>query len=219
VLDLAATSVFLDFDGTVTVEDTGVHVLRRLGRPEWVAVDAEYRSGLIGSREVLSREWPLVVGGLDAALEIAREVAVDAGFTPLVDALRLAGAEVTVVSDGFGFRASEVCEAAGVDVLTNRIDEVGGIIFPWQDRCCPCSTCGVCKQAPIKDARRRGRTTVLVGDGVSDRKAALLADVIYAKNDLADWCDDAGVDYRPFARLDDVQRSLVGAIANRARSD
>jgi len=219
VIALADTSVFLDFDGTVTLEDTGVHVLRRLAQPEWVDVDAEYRSGLIGSREVLSREWPLVIGGLAAARQVAREVAIDSGFTPLVDALRAAGAEVMVVSDGFGFLAAEVCASAGVDVLTNRIDETGEIVFPWQDRCCPCSTCGVCKQAPIKDARRRGRTTVLVGDGVSDRKAALLADVIYAKNDLADWCDDAGVDYRPFARLDDVLRSLVGPAAIRSGSN
>jgi 2-hydroxy-3-keto-5-methylthiopentenyl-1-phosphate phosphatase len=215
---LAATSVFLDFDGTVTRADTGVHVLERLGRPGWIDVDADYRSGLIGSREVLSREWPLVAGGLEAARGVAREVAVDEGFLPLVDALRAVGAELMVVSDGFGFLASEVCDAAGVDVLTNRIDESGEIVFPWQDRCCPCSTCGVCKQAPIKDARRRGRTTVLVGDGVSDRKAALLADVIYAKNDLADWCDDAGVDYRPFSGLADVQRLLVGALATSRRT-
>jgi hypothetical protein len=33
--------------------------------------------------------------------------------------------------------------------------------FPHEDRCCACSSCGTCKQAPVKDARYRGRTTVL----------------------------------------------------------
>jgi 2-hydroxy-3-keto-5-methylthiopentenyl-1-phosphate phosphatase len=207
--DLRATSVFLDFDGTVSVADSGRHVLARLGRDPWREVDAAYTGGLIGSREALSRQWPLVEGGLAAARTVAREVEIDAGFAPLVAALRAGGAEVTIVSDGFGFYASEVGAATGVDVLTNSVDETGELVFPFTDRCCPCSSCGVCKQAPLKDARRRGRTTVLVGDGVSDRKAALLADVVFAKDSLADWCDEAGVDYRSFARLADVQRALV----------
>ena len=207
--DLCTTSVFLDFDGTVTLADTGRHILERVGQPGWEEVDADYAQGLIGSRETLSREWALVAGGVTAALPVAREVVVDETFVPLVGALRAAGAEVTVVSDGFGFFAAEVCAAAGVDLLTNAVDDGGELMFPHTDRCCPCSSCGVCKQAPIKDARRRGRTTVLIGDGVSDRKAALLADLVYAKNDLADWCDEVGVDYRPFHRLADVQRTLV----------
>jgi len=207
-VDLANASVFLDFDGTVTLTDTGRFILERIGRDDWRTVDAEYAHGLVGSREALDREWACVEGGLAAALPLARQVPVDPDFATLVDGLRGAGAEVTVVSDGFGFYATEVCQQVGVEVLTNRIDDAGELVYPWQDRCCACSSCGVCKQAPLKDARRRGRTTVLVGDGVSDRKAALLADVLFAKDDLADWCDEAGVDYRPYARLVDVRRAL-----------
>ncbi|MBV8160585.1 MAG: hypothetical protein JO265_06645, partial [Acidimicrobiia bacterium] len=80
--------------------------------------------------------------------------------------------------------------------------------FPNLDRCCPCSSCGTCKQAPIKDARRRGRTTVFVGDGVSDRKATLMADVVFATGRLAEWCEDAGVEYEFFDTLADVYSAL-----------
>ena len=84
-------------------------------------------------------------------------------------------------------------------MLTNPVDfATGELVFPHEDRCCPCSTCGVCKQAPIKDARHAGATTVLVGDGTSDRKAALLADVVFAKGALAPWCARCGVPYVPF---------------------
>ena len=87
---------------------------------------------------------------------LAAEVALDPGFEPLVHALRDAGAAITVVSDGFGFYVRDVCEPLGLDVLTNDVDfESGALLFPHQDRCCPCSTCGMCKQAPIKDAQRR----------------------------------------------------------------
>ena len=139
------------------------------------------------------------------------EVALDSGFQPLVRDLRAAGADVVVVSDGFGFYVDQACAGLDLQVLTNAVDFAAGeLLFPHEDRCCPCSTCGVCKQAPIKDARYHGRTTVLVGDGVSDRKAALLADVVFAKGVLADWCEAVGVDCTRFDTLDDVRRALVG---------
>jgi len=65
-------------------------------------------------------------------------------------------------------------------------------------------------EAPIKDAQYRGRTTVLVGDGASDRKAALLADVVLAKGPLASWCAAFDVVCTPFETLDDVHRMLLG---------
>ena len=113
----------------------------------------------------------------------------DPAFEPLVEGLRAAGAEVIIVSDGFGFYVEEACAPLGLDVLTNDVDFASGeLLFPHEERCCPCSTCGMCKQAPIKDASYRGRSTILVGDGISDRKAAMLADIVFAKGHLADWC-------------------------------
>ena len=116
------------------------------------------------------------------------------------------------MSDGFGFYVEEACAPHGVEVLTNAVDfTTRELRFPHEDRCCPCSTCGVCKQAPIKDAKYRGQTTVLVGDGASDRKAALLADVVFAKDSLASWCVTFGVPALPFPTLDDVRQALMAA--------
>jgi len=98
----------------------------------------------------------------------------------------------------------------GVPVLTNHVDwATRRLEFPHEDRCCPCSTCGTCKQAPLKDASAAGRATVLVGDGTSDHKAALLADVVFAKRRLASWCDLFDVAYHPFRTLADVHAALV----------
>ena len=208
-MDLASFAVFLDFDGTITVEDSGVHLLERLGGDGWRELDELYAAGVIGSRECLEREWELLPRDEAAVRATAAEVDLDPGLGPLLSCLRAGGAEVTVVSDGFGFYAEDVCARVGVRLLTNAVDwSRGALEFPNLDRCCPCSSCGTCKQAPIKDARRRGRTAVFVGDGVSDRKAALLADVLFAKGRLAEWCELAGVEHVPFESLADVQRAL-----------
>ena len=209
-LDLSRTSVFVDFDGTITVHDIGQHLLARFATHEWVRLHEEYDAGRIGSRECLVDQWALVHANETAMRAAAAEVPFDSGFESLVYALRGAGADVVVVSDGFGFYAETICAQVGVPVLTNRIEwTTGRLEFPHEDRCCPCSTCGVCKQAPINDARHAGRTTVLIGDGTSDRKAALLADVVFAKGALSAWCACQHVAHRPFITLADVQRALI----------
>ncbi len=201
--------MFLDFDGTVTVADTGVHVLERLAPPAWREISAAYGRDEIGSRECLLDEWALLPNDEVRVRAVIDEVPLDPGVRPLVDALHAAGAAVTIVSDGFGIRVDDVAADLGVAVLSNRVDwQTGRLEFPHEDRCCPCSTCGTCKQAPIKEARRQGRRTVLVGDGTSDRKAALLADVVFAKGALARWCELADVRHEPFECLAEVQRAL-----------
>jgi 2-hydroxy-3-keto-5-methylthiopentenyl-1-phosphate phosphatase len=210
-LDLAATSVFLDFDGTISRADIGVHLLERLAGPEWHDIEAEYSAGVIGSRVCLLDEWDLLPRDPDLLRSVVAEVPVDPGLDALVTSLLAAGAEVSIVSDGFGFYAADACAHLGIPVLTNAVNwDTGQLEFPNEDRCCACSSCGTCKQAPIKDARHRDRTTVLVGDGTSDRKAALLADVVLAKDGLARWCSLNAVGFEPFDTLGDVSRVLLG---------
>jgi 2-hydroxy-3-keto-5-methylthiopentenyl-1-phosphate phosphatase len=209
-VDLARASVFLDFDGTITTVDADVYLLDRLAPPEWRSIDEEFRRGEIGSRVCLLDTWDLLTPNEEAMRAVYREVPIDPDTGALLEALRGAGAEVLVVSDGFGVYAREVCADLGVPVLTNDIDWVNGRLeFPHEDRCCACSSCGVCKQAPIKDAKYAGRTTVLVGDGASDYKAALLADVVFAKNTLAAWCARSAIDFVPYSTMRDVLDALV----------
>jgi 2-hydroxy-3-keto-5-methylthiopentenyl-1-phosphate phosphatase len=208
-LDLARTSVFIDFDGTITTVDVGVYVLNRTAPDEWRTIDEQFRHGVIDSRECILDEWELVEGDEATLRAIAAEVELDPGVGPLVDALRAAGAELTVVSDGFGFYVEEAVRPFGLDVRTNAVDfSTRELLFPHEDRCCPCASCGTCKQAPIKDAQHRGQSTMLIGDGASDRKAALLADAVFAKDALAAWCRAFGVDFVPFETLADVHRVL-----------
>ena len=61
-LDLARTSVFLDFDGTISTLDVGRHLLARTAPPEWWDLHEQYERGEIGSRECIAGQWALVVG-------------------------------------------------------------------------------------------------------------------------------------------------------------
>ena len=67
-------------------------------------------------------QWALVDGDETLLRAVAAEVPLDAGFAGLVHDLQERGAEVTVVSDGFGFYVEEACVPLGVEVLTNSVD-------------------------------------------------------------------------------------------------
>jgi 2,3-diketo-5-methylthio-1-phosphopentane phosphatase len=209
--------VFLDFDGTISTLDVGRHILARTAPPAWWDLHEQYERGDIGSRVCIAAQWAMVTGDESTVRAVAREVALDEGFRPLVQFLGAAGAEVAVLSDGFGFYVDEVCEPLGVDVFTNRVEFAPRVIsFPNEDPSCSCAVCGVCKQAPIRAAKERGRTTVLLGDGASDRQAALVADVVFAKGELARWCEAAGVASVAFDSLDDVRRALAATTSGAA---
>lgn len=212
VTQLSNASVFFDFDGTISRTGVGVHLLTRLGSPDWREIDDAYINGEMGSRECMSREWQcLPVHDENLLLTTAREVEVDPGFGPLLDALRDRGAEVTVVSDGFGFYVHDALSRYGVEILSNVVDPATRqLTFPNGDPSCPCQQCGTCKQAPIRDARGRGRRTIFIGDGVSDRKAASIADEVYAKARLATWCRETGTAFTSYESMADVHRHLLG---------
>ena len=202
-------AVFFDFDGTISTYDTGVYLLERLGRPGWEGPDRRYETGEIGSQECLRLQWPHLPMNETLLRTTAREVPLDPGFGPLVAALQGSGAEVAVVSDGFGFHVEEACVRFGVPVVTNRVDfGTGTIDFPNADSDCPCARCGTCKRSPILEAQARGRATVMVGDGTSDREAARVADRVFATGSLARWCRENGIVHEEFGTLGDVHAAL-----------
>ena len=183
---------------------------------EWRPVAEQFDDGLIGSRECLLDEWDLLVASIDGRLRKrcaprrARSLSIPGsgrwsrGCAPPAPTSRSSPTDS-------GSTSTTRARGLGVPILTNAVDwSTGRLEFPHEDRCCPCTTCGVCKQAPVKDARHRGRTTVLVGDGTSDRKAALLADVVFAKGLLARWCRGAGVPFVEFDGLAGVHDALLG---------
>ena len=165
----------------------------------------------------MEREWACIPDEHDTAtrVAVAEEIALDPGFGPLVEWLRGEGAEVAVVSDGFGFYVHDFIAPFEVPVFTNELDAATNTLrYPNANPgCATCGICGTCKPAVLAEAAARGRTTVFVGDGISDRHAARVAEVLFATKGLARWCDAEGIAYAPFDALADVltgMKSLMG---------
>ena len=209
-LEGAPVSVLLDFDGTISLEDTGDTLLARLFEDHELTrqMDDLYMTGEKGSRELIAWDMEVLPREPDALWREIDTLPVDETLLELLAAVQEAGAAAEVVSDGVGFHIEHMLASLGVTdlpVATNRtvLGQGGaGVSFPYGHPAC--FVCGTCKRERIRLHRHAGRAVVFVGDGPSDRYAAHHADVIFAKGSLASWCEVENIPYEPWERLVDV---------------
>ena len=194
----------LDWDGTATVEDGLVLVLREFGDPRLLE-ELEPRVGVdLTLHEEIGLEFASVTAPLEEVVTWVREhVRVRPGFRELAEAHR-----PTILSSGFVELIEPVLAREGVsglDVLANRLDpRPEGWRVRWRDEA-QCAECG----EPCKRGALSGDDVVYVGDGYSDRCAALSARRVFARDGLAAHLDRLGVAYDPFDDLRDVATALA----------
>jgi 2-hydroxy-3-keto-5-methylthiopentenyl-1-phosphate phosphatase len=208
---LPVRSVLVDFDGTACSHDVAVDVLERFGDPSWLELDEACERGEIGNRECIERQAALLTAPLDEMVAYAVDhCPLDPAFASFVRWAQGDGVDVTIVSDGFGFYIPPILEAGGVRgvrIVTNTWAS-GGIAY---DSGHPeCIGCGTCKMAAVLEARERG-PVAFVGDGWSDRFAALYTDVLFAKRSLVAFAEADSVPFVPWETFADVRGWLTTA--------
>ena len=196
--------LILDWDGTVTVRDTLWMLLERFGDRD-VFERMETALGVTHShRDVMEAEMATITVPLAEAVEFLVERAqVRAGFGELVRRFR-----PLILSSSFHETIEPVLarEGVAVDVVANHVDaRPDGWRVIWTDSA-PCPECGeLCKRRALP----RNEPLVYVGDGYSDRCAALAADRIFARADLARHLASHGVAFEPFDDFQDVAAALT----------
>jgi 2-hydroxy-3-keto-5-methylthiopentenyl-1-phosphate phosphatase len=204
--------IVVDFDGTITEHDTLVQIVRAQAPDVFDQVEADLDAGRITLRECIRREFQAVRGEHDQIVADAVERArVRAGFAELVAAARAAGDRVVVVSSGFEAIIRPVLARAGVPPVQVVAHEVrfapGGSVVEFRHGR-PCRVCDQeCKRSVV-EAMRGDAQVVYIGDGYSDRCAALAADRVFARRELAAYLDADGVGYEPFEDFVSVRAAL-----------
>ena len=201
-------SLVIDFDGTITEDDLLDTIARDFGDPAvYQEVEDGLEAGTMPLREVITREFAAVTAPLEEVVAwVLQHARVRAGFRELVQEAQAAGWEVHVVSSGFHELIEPVLDREGVDVLlhANRVDpSPNGWKVEWRypDECDHCGES--CKRALLPDGY-----VLYLGDGYSDRCAALASDRVFAIGGLAGYLAGRGVAYEPFADFRDVSAAL-----------
>ena len=217
--DGVPVSVLIDFDGTISRFDVGDLLMSRFVEDQ-AALDEKdqaYYEGRVGSRELML--WDLSVLPEDAELlrATAASLPLDESFAAFVALCRRWRAAIEVVSDGFGFHVEPALAALGLadlPVATNETRLEGpdrGMSFPYGHP--RCFVCGTCKRERVRIHQAAGRAVVFIGDGTSDRFAAAHADLVFAKDQLAELCATEGWAYQPWSSFADVTAWAESAFA------
>jgi HAD superfamily phosphoserine phosphatase-like hydrolase len=194
----------LDWDGTVTETDSLWMALEEFGDQEVFArVEGSLVEGRLSFKDVMELEFATVNAPVEeVAAFLCREVRIRPGFSELARAER-----PLLLSSGFHELIEPVLAREGVELelRANRIEaRPEGWRVDWRDPE-PCPVCGdLCKRRSLPPA-----PFAYVGDGYSDRCAALAAERVFARDGLAEWLGSEEIAFERFADLHDVRKALA----------
>ena len=195
--------IVLDWDGTVTERDSLNMVLEQFGDRQ-VYAEAERALGRGWSlRRVMEHEF----SGLKTPLAevvawLLEHVRIRRGFREFAREF-----EPVILSSSFveTIRPLLARERVDVQVIANNVD-VGhdGWRIRWRDD----AVCAHCSESCKRGSLPPNGPVVFVGDGYSDRCAALAADRVFARDGLARYLDERGVPYERFEDFDRLAAAL-----------
>jgi 2-hydroxy-3-keto-5-methylthiopentenyl-1-phosphate phosphatase len=215
----------MDFDGTTVEPNVAIELVSEFvpdGARVAHQIDLDLHSGRISLREAWAREVELLPSDrYDEMAEYCRRtIPLRKGARELVELLTAHRVPVAIVSGGLDFYIRPVLEREGLDVPlfsdTVERESPGApfrLVHPHGHP--TCRLCGICKAQVVRDHAAPNTPVVFIGDGSTDRYAAEVADVVFARHRLLTYCRQQGIPHLEFEDLhpvvERVDRWLRGA--------
>jgi 2-hydroxy-3-keto-5-methylthiopentenyl-1-phosphate phosphatase len=198
-----------DFDGTAAEADVQQVILDALAdREEWRRINRIWADGHMTTAQRARRQWELISASEAEVLAVIAAQRLDPAFPAFAHLCDERGYPLYIVSDGFDFYIYPLLRQAHLEhlpVVANSLRYVQGtpeMRFLLQRS--PDQYYANDKTYVMERLRRPGSTLVYIGDGYSDRAAAHHADLLFAKDRLADYCVRQGIGFEPFTTFQDI---------------
>lgn len=209
------TAILVDFDGTITEQDVGVVLLEQFSRTDWRTIEEQFERDEVDIRGNMQEQFAHVPEDAETLVAYARPlVTIRSGWEEFVAYCRERGLGLAVVSGGLDFyveallprtdptpsvhalRTEHTADGWRVALPHDLVDE-GGVGY---------------KEAIVERYRRWYREAWFVGNGVSDRGAARVADRVWAVEPLLSWCGVHGITASPFETFHDLSAQFAALL-------
>jgi 2-hydroxy-3-keto-5-methylthiopentenyl-1-phosphate phosphatase len=209
--------VISDFDGTITERDSLVEILDKFASPKWHTIAKLVTSGRMGTKIGLRKEFdPCRVTRREFTAFLNSNIKIDRTFKNFLEYCKKNKLKLLVVSGGFTLNIKTIFHKYGIrnvtyyaNIITFQGDKVK-LKFPYKDK--SCKTCSLCKAPYIRKYKKAGFFTVYIGDSVTDRCPGRVADLVFAKHHLAEYCKAKGIAYIPYDTFGQIQTTLQNTL-------
>lgn len=190
-------TVFIDFDGTIAEHDVTDVLLNHFAAPEWEALETDWLEGKIGARECMAKQIALITATPHALNKTLDAMKIDPAFIQFIQMIKNDNAKIAIVSDGLDYSIKHIFKNYGlseIEIFANQLvyqgNEKWQINFPYKNNTCPSGHCKCRRYDGLKSSM-----TVYIGDGASDFCPSEKADMVFAKNKLADYCESNHINH------------------------
>jgi 2-hydroxy-3-keto-5-methylthiopentenyl-1-phosphate phosphatase len=187
-------AICCDFDGTITLTDTGKELLNTLTDKDWQSIDQFVIDGEIGTRAALIEQWGMIEHTtMQEIFSIVDRIKIDPTFIDFYKWTVNSNIYFIILSDGFETYIKRILEKQDIDlsklrIKSNDMDLVDNKIkLKFLTENCE-HDCANCKYSHVLGIKDNYDKIVYIGDGLSDiLPAKELADYIFARKneDLA----------------------------------
>jgi len=189
-------------------------VLEAFALPAFREWEHRWERGEITSRECMARQVELIRADRATLAGFAAELPIDEGFIELERHCTERGIPLMIVSDGLDLIIEAVLRRHGlshIPAISNRLTWNGNgfpsLSSPSASLDCRVGA-GTCKCIVAASGGFSLKETVYIGDGRSDRCISTVAQRVFAKGELREWCGLQGIACEPFETLTEVAEHL-----------
>lgn len=209
--------MFCDFDGTITLNDNIIAVMKHFNPPGWETIVTDILNESKTIQQGVGEMFALLPTSMreEVTAYILNNAGIRAGFPELLEWCKANNVPFFVTSGGIDFFIYPLLEPFGIPadhIYCNGSDFSGDTIeITWPHACddeCDHGGCGMCKTAVIRRFPTDEYYRILIGDSVTDFAGAKIVDLVFSRSHLTEKCQQLGLPHIPFDTFHDIIHHL-----------
>lgn len=220
IKDLGKIAVLVDFDGTITRQDTNDLLIERYGNEKTRNLEKKYENRELNSLDFFKKIFFEINMTEKEYLDfILNNFEITEGFIKFYNSLRSNNIPISIISGGIENGILPFLRNHGIneiEVYANRIvfsENQMSVEFYDGDNphidCSKSDPCGNCKARHYRRYKEMYDTVVFIGDGTTDRCVAEIADIVFAKDSLLEYCKVNNIEHIPWTDFNDISNLIL----------
>lgn len=213
--------IFCDFDGTITLKDNILALMKHFNPEGWEELLEELLAGRKSLKATVGAFFALYPSKQKAEIQayVLEHAGIRDGFAELLAYCKQIGIPFYVTSGGIDFFIHPLLAPYDIEldhIYCNSSNFEGEFIeIVWPHTCdeqCQ-KECGMCKTRIIRQFPNDQYYRILIGDSLTDFEGSKIVNYVYARSHLLERCTETNLLHKPYETFFDILTHLKSMIA------